>query len=255
MRIVKIGGRAQLDPALVSALAAAWKHEPGSMCVVHGGGDEISEIQKGLGLEPKMQNGRRITTKEDLTVVRMVLSGLANKRLVSSLGREGISAIGISGEDGGLLCAEPRDVAIFGMVGKTPVVKPAILRALLREQLLPVISPVSACADASISEALNVNGDDAAAAIAVAMEASELLYISDVQGVRESSGAALREIDTDCARELIGRGTASGGMSAKLESALVAITGGVGAVRIGAVEMLGNPEAGTHIRLERGAVP
>lgn len=254
MRILKIGGRAQSDSALVGALAAAWKKEPGRMCVVHGGGDEISETQKRLGLEPKMHNGRRITTSDDLAVVRMVLSGLANKRLVSSLVSEGISAIGISGEDGGLLCAEPRNVALFGMVGNTPAVNPAVLLALLREDMLPVISPVSACSDRSLSEALNVNGDDAAAAIAIAMAAKELLYISDVPGVHESSGAPIRDMDTDHARELIEQGVAVGGMSAKIEAALAAIGGGVAVVRIGAVEMLANPEAGTHIRSGTGAV-
>lgn len=254
MRIVKVGGRAQSDESLVGALVRAWNSAPGNLCVVHGGGDEISDTQKKLGLQPRMQNGRRVTTAEDLTVVRMVLSGLANKRLVSALVREGLTAVGISGEDGALMCAEPRDAETFGLVGKTPIVKSAILHALLAAGSLPVISPVSACADPSLSDALNVNGDDAAAAIAIAMHADELLFVSDVAGVRESSGASLQEIDTDQARELIERGTAAGGMAAKLESALLAIEGGVATVRIGAIEMLDNPSAGTLIRSATGAV-
>ena len=254
MRMVKVGGRAQGDPSLVGALARAWKASPGALCVVHGGGDEISEMQKKLGLQPKMQNGRRVTTAEDLTVVRMVLSGLANKRLVSALVREGISAIGISGEDGGMMCAEPRDSDSYGLVGKTPQVNPDILRALLQAGSMPVISPVSACADSSLSDALNVNGDDAAAAIAVAMHADELLFISDVAGVREASGSALQTIDADQARELIAQGTAAGGMAAKLESALIAIEGGVTTVRVGSIEMLDDRNAGTLIRSVTGAV-
>lgn len=252
MQIIKVGGRAQADPSLASALAAAWTKSQGALCVVHGGGDEISEMQRRLGLEPRMQNGRRVTTREDLTVVRMVLSGLSNKRLVSALVRAGVNAVGISGEDGGLLSAEPRDQATFGWVGETPAVKPEILRALLREKFLPVISPVSACVDPAISEVLNVNGDDAAAAIAVALQADELLFISDVAGVRESSGGSLGEIDAGQARELIESGTAEGGMAAKLESALTAIQGGVATVRIGAIEMFENENAGTLIRSGTG---
>lgn len=254
MRIIKVGGRAQGDTSLAGAIARAWKSAPATLCLVHGGGDEISALQKKLGLKPRMKNGRRVTTADDLTVVRMVLSGLANKRLVSALVREGVNAVGVSGEDGGMLCAEPRDVETFGLVGRTPAVKPELLHVLLKENRLPVISPVSACVDSSVSDALNVNGDDAAAAIAIAMKAEELLFVSDVAGVREESGASLREIDADQARVLIERGTAAGGMAAKLESALIAIEGGVPTVRIGAIDMLENGNAGTHIRPGTGVV-
>lgn len=252
MRVVKVGGRAQSDANLASAIAAAWRMSPGNLCVVHGGGDEISEMQKRLGLEPKMNNGRRVTTIDDLLVVRMVLSGVANKRLVGSLVREGITAVGISGEDGGMMCAEPRDPALFGFVGKTPEVKPQILQSLLREEILPVISPVSGCSDPKLSDSLNVNGDDAAAAIAVALGADELLFVSDVRGVREANGSTLAELDADHARELMASGTAAGGMAAKLESALLAIAGGVGRVRVGSIEMLQNENAGTLIRSGTG---
>jgi acetylglutamate kinase len=251
-RVVKVGGRAQADISLAPTIAKVWKSSPGSLCLVHGGGDEISETQKRLGLEPKMQNGRRVTTADDLLVVRMVLSGIANKRLVSALVREGIAAIGLSGEDGGMMCAEPRDKMVFGFVGKTPDVDPAILTALLREKLLPVISPVSACSDSSFSDALNVNGDDAAAAIAIALGAEELVFVSDVTGVRESSGRSLGELDSNSARELMKNGTAAGGMAAKLESALFALAGGVSKVRIGAIEMLQDDGAGTLIRSGTG---
>lgn len=254
MRIVKVGGRAQGDASLAGAIVRAWNSAPGNLCVVHGGGDEISALQKKLGLDPVMKGGRRFTTADDLAIVRMVLSGLANKRLVSALVREGVLAVGISGEDGKLLCAEPRDAGTFGLVGATPEVKPELLHALLKVNNLPVISPVSACADSSLSEALNVNGDDAAAAIAIAMNADELMFVSDVAGVRDESGAWLQEIDTAHARELMERGTAAGGMAAKLESALFAIEGGVLTVRIGAIDMLDDQDAGTLIRSGTGVV-
>ena len=150
------------------------------------------------------------------------------------------------------MCAEPRDAATFGYVGKTPVVNPEILHALLREKLLPVISPVSSCADIGFSDALNVNGDDAAAAIAVALGAAELMFVSDVTGVRETSGREVNELDVDGAREYIENGTAAGGMAAKLESALLAAAGGVSKVRIGAIGMLHDANAGTLIRSATG---
>lgn len=252
MRVIKVGGRAQADASLGSSIARVWKSSPGQLCIVHGGGDEISETQKRLGLEPKMKNGRRVTTADDLFVVRMVLSGIANKRLVGALVREGIAAIGVSGEDGGMLCAEPRDPETFGYVGKTPAVNPEILHALLREKLLPVISPVSLCADITFSDALNVNGDDAAAAIAIALGADELMFVSDVTGVRKMSGSEIDELDMDGAREYIENGTAAGGMAAKLESALLAVAGGVAKVRIGAIGMLHDDSAGTLIRSATG---
>lgn len=252
MRVVKVGGRAQADASLGSAIGKLWRSSPGQLCVVHGGGYEISETQKRMGLEPKVKNGRRVTTADDLFVVRMILSGVANKRLVAALVREGVAAIGVSGEDGGMLCAEPRDAETYGFVGKTPVVNPGILHALLREKLLPVISPVSSCADIDFSDALNVNGDDAAAAIAIALGADELMFVSDVSGVRRASGSEIAELDADAARELIENGTAEGGMAAKLESALLAAEGGVAKVRIGAIGMLQDDKAGTLIRSATG---
>ncbi|MBA2686821.1 MAG: acetylglutamate kinase [Gemmatimonadaceae bacterium] len=254
MRVVKVGGRIQADPSLVAGIARAWQESPGKLCVVHGGGDEISDTQRRLGLEPKMSNGRRVTTADDLTVVRMVLSGVTNKRMVSALIRAGVTAVGISGEDGGLLCAEARDAATLGMVGKTPVVRAAILHTLLRDRMLPVISPVSGCADVSLSDALNVNGDDAAAAIAIALEADELVFVSDVAAVRASSGESVRQLDPDSAQDMIENGAAEGGMAAKLEAALTAIAGGVARVRIGTIEMLTDQNAGTLIRSATGVV-
>lgn len=252
MRVIKVGGRIQADPRLITEIARAWSEAPGTLCIVHGGGEEISGTQRRLGLVPTMSHGRRVTTAEDLAVVRMVLSGLANKRLVAALIRSGVSAVGISGEDGGLLCAAPRDAATFGMVGETPLVKPKLLHTLLADRMLPVISPVSGCADPSFSDALNVNGDDAAAAIAVALDADELVFISDVEGVRASSGATVRHLDPDGAQQLIRNGTAEGGMAAKLEATLAAIGGGVARIRIGSVEMIGDGTAGTLIRSATG---
>src|SRR6266487_1677429 len=109
IRVIKIGGRAQSSPVLTSTIASAWADAPASFCLVHGGGDEISAWQRRFASEPSFVDGRRVTTREDMDVVRMVLSGLVNKRLVSSLVVVGVPAVGISGEDGGIISATPID--------------------------------------------------------------------------------------------------------------------------------------------------
>src|SRR5476651_275267 len=102
-RVVKIGGRAQTNPRLINALREAWKSRPGELCVVHGGGDEVSAMQRALGREPVFIGGRRVTSEEDLDLLRMVLSGVVNKRLVNAMVTAGLPAVGISGEDGALI--------------------------------------------------------------------------------------------------------------------------------------------------------
>src|SRR5690606_9337695 len=117
MRVMKLGGRAQNEPRLAPAIAAAWNAAPGSLCVVHGGGDGISELQRALGLEPAFAGGRRVTSEGDIAAVRMALSGSANKFLVARLISAGVSAIGISGEDAALITARAVDQATLGCVG------------------------------------------------------------------------------------------------------------------------------------------
>ena len=174
--VIKLGGRIQTDPALITALVARWSDDPGSVCIVHGGGDEISTLQRRLSIEPKFVNGRRMTTEEDLELVRMVLSGSANTRLVAAFCAAGVAAVGISGEDGGLLFAEPIDAQLFGRAGKPAEVNPRVIEILLEGGFLPVVSPVGIDRSSSRGDALNVNGDDAAAALAAALGAALLLW-------------------------------------------------------------------------------
>ena len=118
MVIVKLGGRVRSSPELIPALAAWWQATPGSFAVVHGGGDDVSAFQRQLGREPSFVNGRRITSEEDVDLVRMVLSGSSNKRLVAELVAAGVPAAGVSGEDGGMIEAEPIDLEAYGRAGK-----------------------------------------------------------------------------------------------------------------------------------------
>ena len=243
-RVVKIGGRAQSDPGLPRLLAQAVRLGD-DFVIVHGGGDEVTALQRRLGSEPTFIGGRRVTTAEDMEVVRMVLSGAVNKRLVRQLLDEGVAAIGISGEDGGLLPALLLDNGALGAVGEPLIADPRPVEALLAAGFVPVISPLGRHAETG--QGLNVNGDDAAAAIAGALRADELLLLADVPGVLDTSGSLLPVISADAVDDLITSGTARGGMTAKLQASRRALAAGVSAVRIGDANALLNLTAGTRL--------
>lgn len=246
-RVIKIGGRPQADPGLPSALATGWSNDNGGLVLVHGGGDEVSTLQSALGGSTTFVNGRRVTTEKDIDLVRMALSGSANKRLVASLVQNGLDAVGLSGEDAALIGASPMDAEKLGYVGVPKTVNVAFLRHLLAGGYLPVISPVSRDGSGTLGAALNVNGDDAAAAIAVALGAAELLLVADVEGVLRD-GAVIPELTPAGARELIAEGTLVGGMRAKVEAGLSAINDGVPCVRISDIAAITDPRRGTRLR-------
>lgn len=245
--VVKLGGRVQQDPRLPGMLAALADARPGALCIVHGGGDEISNLQRSMGIEPSFVHGRRVTSTQDITLVRMALSGTSNKRLVSALVSAGARAVGISGEDAGLLEARVTD-PVMGRVGRVEKVNTRLIDVLVDGGYLPVISPVARDIDSANGCALNVNGDDAAAAIAVAFGAAEILFLADVDGVLED-GAVVTRLDSDQAHALMERGVAAGGMAAKLDAAQAALAAGVGRARIGGLESLGDSTLGTQITL------
>ncbi len=244
-RLIKIGGRAQSSARLRGCLAAAWADAPGSFCLVHGGGDEISELQRRLGSEPSFVAGRRVTTSEDVDLVRMVLSGLVNKRLVSGLVALGVPATGISGEDAATLVATELDSGKLGRAGKPVRVNPALIRTLIDGGYLPVISPLAAETGNPRGEALNVNGDDAASAMAVALHATELLFVADVAGVLNADGERIISLDQLEMTDLVEAGVVSSGMHAKLEAGFAALAGGVHLVRISSLDGLAQSTAGT----------
>jgi len=243
-RVLKIGGRAQSDSRLAPAIRAA--SVSAGIVVVHGGGDEVSALQRRLGLTPAFHGGRRVTTAADLEIVRMVLSGTANKRLVSALVTAGVRAVGVSGEDDGLLSARATARDTLGEVGEPSHVDTRLLTLLVGAGYVPVVSPLAR--DGETGATLNVNGDDAAADIAVALGADELLLIADVPGVM-ADDAVIPELDVERSVALIENGTARDGMAAKLQAARRAVERGIPRVRIGNIAAIESASAGTAITL------
>jgi acetylglutamate kinase len=246
-RVVKIGGRPQSDPSLPAAVATAGRIA-GGVVIVHGGGDEVSVLQSALGGSTRFANGRRVTMEKDIDIVRMALSGSANKRLVAALIDHGVNAVGVSGEDASLIAATPMHPEQLGFVGSPSSVNTAFMTLLLEHGYVPVISPVSRDGSGTMGSALNVNGDDAAASIAVALRATELLLVADVEGVM-SDGMIVQSLTPGQARQLMDSGTAAGGMQAKLQAGIAALEGGVGRVRISDIHAIEDLSRGTTLRL------
>jgi len=246
-RVIKVGGRPQADARFASLIAEAWDAMSNAIVLVHGGGDNITALQQIYGIAPQFVDGRRVTTAQDLELVRMALSGTANKRLVSALVREGVRAVGLSGEDASLIAATPAESGRLGHVGSPQKVNASLLFHLIDGGYLPVVSPVSRNVGHELGPALNVNGDDAAAAIATAIDAEELLLVSDVPGVLidEAPVAALSIAE---ARSVMQDGRAAGGMKAKLAAAISAVESGLPCVRIGDLRAIADRTAGTFIR-------
>ena len=243
LRVVKIGGSALEEAAWLERLARVAATSTCELVVVHGGGPEVSRLSDRLGIGVSWVEGRRVTTPETLDVVAMVLSGRINQRVVSTFLAAGVDAVGLSGVDGSLLQAEPLAGGALGRVGRVRSVRASLLRALLAEGHVPVVSPISRAPDGG---ALNVNADDAATAIAAALGADELLYVTNVEGVLGAEGR-LAELNAADAAALVAAGVASGGMAVKIEAALTGVAAGVPVVRIGGAEMLVDHGAGTRI--------
>ncbi|HEV2146945.1 MAG TPA: acetylglutamate kinase [Longimicrobiaceae bacterium] len=240
--VVKVGGNEVDDAAWLARFAASLVLRGGSTVVVHGGGKEITTLQRALGAEPEWRDGLRVTTEASMRAVAMVLSGVVNKRVVSALLSAGTDAIGVSGEDGGLLRAEVLRGGELGRTGEVAQVRTRLLLAWLEQGLLPVVSPVSRGPDGG---PLNVNADDAAAAVAAALGATELLLVSNVPGVLRG-GEVVRSVAADGVEALVEDGTASAGMAPKLRAAARAAAAGA-RVRIGGLEMLRDAGAGTRV--------
>ena len=230
--VVKYGGAAMTEPHLRETFAddvALLRLVGMNPVIVHGGGPQVSAFTRALGREPVFVDGLRVTTAEDLEVVRMVLAGSVNKDVVRLINRHGALAAGLSGEDAGFLRAQRKTGPVdLGFVGEVTEVHPAIVTDLLRD-FIPVIATL-AVDDAG--QTYNVNADDAAAAVAAALHAQKLIFLTDVAGILDADGVVIPELRAGDVDALIAAGTLSGGMIPKAQAAVAAIKRGADAVTI-----------------------
>lgn len=232
--VVKYGGNAmineQLKEQVMEDIALLWLIGV-KVVLVHGGGPEINEVMDKLGKKSQFVDGLRVTDKETVDIVQMVLAGKVNKSLVSLLQMKGGHAVGLSGIDGGLLDAEIKDERL-GYVGKIVKVRPQPINDLLEKNYIPVISTVAGDRHGNV---YNINGDTAAASIAGALGAGRLLMMTDIAGIlrdKDDSASLIHEVTIDEATKLREDGVISGGMIPKVECCIKAINEGVEKVTI-----------------------
>ncbi|MCC4244329.1 acetylglutamate kinase [Stappia indica] len=242
--VVKYGGHAMGDPALGNAFARdiTLLRLAGVLpVVVHGGGPQIGTMLDRLGIKSEFRNGLRVTDKATVEIVEMVLAGSINKEIVHLINAEGGKAVGLCGKDGNMVTAEKltrrvRDpnsaieqILDLGFVGEPAEVNPTVLRLVMKEELIPVVAPVAPGVD---GETYNINADTFAGAIAGALDAKRLLFLTDVPGVLDANGKLIKELTVSQARALIEDGTISGGMIPKVETCIEALERGVEGVVI-----------------------
>jgi acetylglutamate kinase len=227
--VIKYGGHAMSDPALSDLFAAdvvLMRLVGMNPVVVHGGGPQISDLMRRLGKEPEFVDGRRVTDAETVDIVRMTLVGKVNREIVASVNRHGSYAVGLSGEDAALIRVDQRD-PLLGFVGDVREINPTIVERMLREELIPVIATVGVDDN---GQAYNVNADTVAGAMAEALDAEKLVYLTDVAGVYgdwPDESSLISRIDVAGMEKLIADGKVSEGMIPKLESCVSALKRGV----------------------------
>jgi acetylglutamate kinase len=241
--VIKFGGHAMGDQALSDAFAkdiVYLKQSGVNPIVVHGGGPQIANMLKKLEIKSDFVNGLRVTDKQTVEVVEMVLSGLINKEIVSAINRQGGKAVGISGKDANLMIArkitempDPESNIMkavdIGFVGDPLQVNPHIVDVISKSDLIPVIAPVGVSRE---GETLNINADTFASALAARMQAKRLLLLTDVEGVLDKDGNLIADLTIEQAQDLIRNGTITGGMIPKIEGCIEVVESGVEAVVI-----------------------
>jgi len=232
--VVKYGGNAMVDATLADQFAAdmVLLHAVGlKPVVVHGGGPQIGALMARLGKEPEFVDGQRVTDADTLDIARMVLVGKVNRDIVSAINHHGPVAVGLSGEDASLLVADARDPDL-GFVGDVAAVNPRIINDLLEKQIVPVIATIGT--DAS-GQAYNINADPVAGAIAVALNAEKVIYLTDISGLLadiSDPDSLIGAITASRLRVMIGDGTLSGGMIPKVNACIQAVERGVQSAHI-----------------------
>ena len=232
--VVKYGGNAMDDPALADLFATdivLMRLVGMNPVVVHGGGPQISDLMRRLGKEPEFVDGLRVTDAESVDIVRMALVGKVNREIVSALNQHGSYAVGLSGEDAGLIKVTMRDERL-GFVGDVESIDPSIIERLTREELIPVIATVGVDTE---GQAYNVNADTVAGAIAAALPAEKLVYLTNVEGLYEDypdQASLISNIDIAGLEQLEADGKLSEGMIPKIHSCVDALRNGVARAHI-----------------------
>ena len=242
--VVKYGGHAMGDPELGRAFArdiALLKQSGINPIVVHGGGPQIGEMLKKMNIESRFEGGLRVTDEKTMEIVEMVLAGSINKEIVAMINAEGEWAIGLCGKDGNMVFAEKAKktmidpdsnierVLDLGYVGEIVEVDRTLLDLLAKSEMIPVIAPVAPCRD---GHTYNINADTFAGAIAGALNAKRLLFLTDVPGVMDANKEFQKELTVRQCKAMIADGTIAGGMIPKVETCMHAIEKGVEGVVI-----------------------
>jgi acetylglutamate kinase len=232
--VIKYGGNAMEDPDLAELFAqdvVLMRLVGMNPVVVHGGGPQISDLMRRLGKEPEFVDGLRVTDAETVDIVRMALVGKVNREIVASVNRHGSYAVGLSGEDAGLINVAARDEKL-GFVGDIRRIDASILERLLREELIPVVATVGVD---DAGQAYNVNADTVAGAIAESLRAEKLVYLTNVAGLYgdlADEASLISRIDVDRLAALADDGVVSEGMIPKVRSCVEAVKSGVSRAHI-----------------------
>jgi len=235
--VIKYGGHAQVDEALKAGFAedvVLMKYIGVNPVVVHGGGPQITDMMARLGKKPTFVDGVRVTDRETMEVVEMVLGGVINKEIVELISRHGGRAVGLSGKDGRLITAKPLKPSgpkrvDLGQVGEVESVDPQLLIDLTSNRYIPVIAPIGVDRD---GRTYNINADLVAGAVARALKAEKLLVLTDVAGILDAKRALIPTLSRKEIQRLIKAGTITSGMLPKVQACLTAVEGGVAKAHI-----------------------
>lgn len=237
--VVKYGGNAMIEEDLKVGFALdiiLMKHIGINPVVVHGGGPQIGEVMKKMGLEPRFVDGFRITDDETMSVVEMVLVGKVNKEIVNLINNQGGRAVGLGGKDGSLIRGkkrylkktdkkdQPPEIIDIGMVGDVEHINPEIIDTLDKSGFIPVIAPVGV---GEKGETYNINADLVAGKVAEALSAEKLVLLTDIEGVKDGKGNLISTLSRKDVLKLVDEGVIKGGMIPKVECCLEALDNGV----------------------------
>ena len=243
--VIKYGGNAMVEDALKASFATditLLKQVGIHPVVVHGGGPQIGRHLAKIGKDAKFIDGMRVTDSETMDVVEMVLAGLVNKEIVANINKAGGKAVGLSGKDGGLICARKMqiernapeldvpEIIDLGHVGKVHAINTEILKVLEADRFVPVIAPVGYHKDAG--QSFNINADLVAGAIAAKLGAAKLILLTDITGVLDQEKQLCSNLSPADTRAMIADGTIAGGMIPKVQCCLDAVSAGVSQAHI-----------------------